>query len=401
MFFELKPTKDSNFPCHHQLTNSLVLNTDHGWTDMNVDGVRCVYKGYNDTALTDQEFLSELVRNPVPKFTGNFLAFLVSGDSIIITHDIYRGTPIKQHRSEFLITNLPYDGLADVYADKILQIRDGQVTDVYFNPYQTVNNFQRLDDASVIAEIDDILNHTFETFLTKNTKPVKIFLSGGVDTLTCFSYLKKFTNNFEILAGERFDFTQFYCAKKSLIKDKLWGYRQLHHLREECVLVTGGCGDEYFLRSPVTVNMLLAAQGSSVLSELDKWADCYHAHYFLLDKHRRVFDQQQTDAKFLELVQDAGATRKQILNMLLHDHQHWHLENTLTFTPLKNLECTNLLLRASPELIVGQIMDSTVNRHLIHNNDPDLLQYLSVQKNVDTQENAWPLYQAYSEYIAR
>jgi hypothetical protein len=80
--------------------------------------------------------------------------------------------------------------------------------------------------------------------------------------------------------------------------------------------------------------------------------------------------------------------------MNLNDNQHWHLGNTLTFTPLKDIEITKILMGLPKEDLLGQIKNGDITRELIANNDQSLLQYLSDQKNTDLQKNLIQLYDA-------
>ena len=86
---------------------------------------------------------------------------------------------------------------------------------------------------------------------------------------------------------------------------------------------------------------------------------------------------------------------KNTLNVNLNDHQHWHLDNTLTFTPLKDLEITKIMLRMPQEDIVAQIFDGMISKELIRRNFPDLLQFVNRHKNVSNQTTLWRLYQQY------
>jgi hypothetical protein len=70
-----------------------------------------------------------------------------------------------------------------------------------------------------------------------------------------------------------------------------------------------------------------------------------------------------------------------VCNTVVNDWQHWHIGNTLTWTPLRDLELFKLCLRLPPELAKGQIMNSTVSRTLIEQNVPGLTSVLSDQKN--------------------
>jgi hypothetical protein len=66
---------------------------------------------------------------------------------------------------------------------------------------------------------------------------------------------------------------------------------------------------------------------------------------------------------------------------VVNDWQHWHLGNTLTWTPFRDLELFKLFLALPYEQAVAQIMNSAVSCELIERNVPGLTQVLSDQKN--------------------
>jgi hypothetical protein len=76
-----------------------------------------------------------------------------------------------------------------------------------------------------------------------------------------------------------------------------------------------------------------------------------------------------------------AATTAELCNTVVNDWQHWHLGNTLTWTPLRDLELFKLFLALPYEQAVAQIMNSAVSCELIERNVPGLTQVLSDQKN--------------------
>lgn len=67
--------------------------------------------------------------------------------------------------------------------------------------------------------------------------------------------------------------------------------------------------------------------------------------------------------------------------MAVNDYQHWHLGNTLTWTPLRDLEIYKMFLRLDVDSAISQIMDSTISLQLIELNCPGLSKVISDQKN--------------------
>ena len=214
-------------------------------------------------------------------------------------------------------------------------------------------------------------------------------MSGGIDTLTLFSYVKKFTDNYELCNYEHIDFTKFYCNKKHII-DQYWGYKQIHLWKEPSILLTGANGDENLLRSPATITLLLMHYGIELADVIKP--EHYHYRYLTADKLTTLYNTQRTDLNLIAISKDYQQLVKQLLNINLHDHQHWHFDNTLTYTPFKDLELCKIMLSLPKDDLLDQILNAGISRELIALNDPTLLDALSTQKNYNTQENLYKIY---------
>ena len=70
-----------------------------------------------------------------------------------------------------------------------------------------------------------------------------------------------------------------------------------------------------------------------------------------------------------------------LCNIVANDWQHWHLGNTLTWTPLRDLEIFKILLRLPLSHAINQIMNSEFSQFLIERNTPGATRFLSDQKN--------------------
>jgi hypothetical protein len=228
-----------------------------------------------------------------------------------------------------------------------------------------------------VNDIDSLLSKKIQQYAQQATEPIRVFLSGGVDTLLVYSYLRRYQIPHQLVWAEHCEHDAFWLANHADIC-KNWGYQQIHHWQESCVLASGAPGDEFMLRSPVTANQYLMHHGSSILQLLTEYPDCLHREYFKLQKHVKVFSDQMCNYRSAATDQDFNWS---VCNTVVNDWQHWHIGNTLTWTPLRDLELFKLCLRLPPELAKGQIMNSTVSRTLIEQNVPGLTSVLSDQKN--------------------
>lgn len=393
MFFEINNLPDGTFSNSSYLIRDLWLNHDEGWTTNDIGVARIIFKGYVESQEIDIEFLNQIYQDPTPRYQGNFLAVIVKANGeIVITHDRHRGTPLSMKQYPFSITNLPGKDLDPVWADRYITITENNVIDCeQFDPYgDTAITIQQRPE--IISRLDSVISSKVEQFVNHIQQPIKVFLSGGVDTLCLFSYLKKYTDNFELVNYEHIDFTSTYIKKKHLI-DQYWGYKQIHLWKDPTILLTGANGDENLMRSPSTTTLLLMHYGHDIFELLGP--ENYHYEYLTAEKLHATYEDIRSNVDNQELVKDYQALCDQILNINLNDHQHWHFDNTLTWTPFKDLELCKIMLSMTEKDLLDQIMNAGISKELIEMNDPTLLEGLSNQKNRNTQENLQDIYSRY------
>ena len=370
MFFALTNTSKNNFPCQHTLPNGLVLNTDEGWETHHINDHHIVFKGYANN-YNSHNLVQLLIDQHTPCIKGNFCAVITHNNSTKITHDTDRSFPLWT--DAYTITNLqPLE--QQIWADCVLTVdRDFSIHKQWYQPYQ--KNTQSLTDDQIIDQVHETIQETYEQFLTHNTKPLKIFLSGGLDTTTSWAYLDKFTKQYEIVDYEYMKYTNFYKRNCSLVRAH-WGYRQIHLWDHDCVLVTGGNGDENFLRGPNTLGMALKQHGVTFQDILQP----NDYHYWYLSK-KDIND--SIDAWY----NDCDDVEDWILNRNINDHQHWHIDQTITFTPFKDISILASILTASKNLLVAQAKHGEINRQLIKKLDADKITKISTQKNLNPMEH--------------
>lgn len=373
MFFSINQTPQENFSHHWQLGN-FAVSTDAGWNQTDIEDYSIVFKGYADK-LDLSELLADVSLEQLPVTTGNFCAivFNQSTQELKIKSDLYRSFPI--YIGDKVVTNLIPQSKT-VWADSLLTVDKDFITSE-----QKFDVIGELDETHVssIEEIDSLISNKILKWSMHNRLPIRIFLSGGIDTLLVYSYLKKLGIDHTVEWNNHIDYDKFWLANHNDIT-KFWAYNQIHHWNEPCVLATGAPGDEFTLRGPTTCNLFLMHHGTSILQLLTKKESYYHRDYFSLDKHVMLLGKQMTSFVPYMSKQDMMWN---LCNINVNDWQHWHLGNTLTFTPLRDLRLFKLFLQLPIELATGQIMDSAVSRWLIEKNVPGLTKVLSDQKNTD------------------
>lgn len=377
MFFSLEKQSNESFP-HHYLLGDLVLNTDRGWHQWSEPEHIYVFKGYAEGSDL-QALLGAIKDNQV---LGNFCIFdldLRDGSIKVVTNQ-WRGFNIFYMDQERL-SNLFTDGYT-IWNDSTIETT--QSLDLIETKIDIIG---QIDPTPLSADkaldiIDARLRTRIKNFLVNNSLPVKVFLSGGIDTMLVWSYIKNLTDDYEMVFGNIIEWDRFWCMNQHRVKSQFWAYQQINHWLDPCVLTSGAPGDEFMLRSPTTANLWLMYHGTSVPEEMGKITNALHAEYFSQHKHRELFDQQRVSDSVRRIISKSREDfHWELCNIVANDCQHWHLGETLTFTPLRDMEIFKTLIRLDLDNAIKQIANSDLSCQLIGRNDPGLLAYISDKKN--------------------
>jgi hypothetical protein len=240
-----------------------------------------------------------------------------------------------------------------------------------------------LSREEVIVAVDKIIKQKFKDFLKENTLPVKVFLSGGIDTTMLYGYLRKATTNFKIQLNKHVDHDWFWLTNHADLA-KYPTYKNIHHWKDPSVLLSGRPGDEYFLRGNVSLaNMVLMHHGIDLLEVLadSKFKNCLHYNFMTRPEYLKTIKQDQENKHIQAMVKNKVLLDYTICSRCLNDFQGSHIGNTLTWTPLRDLEILKLFLRLDIDDLLMQMLDSSISKELIARLDPALLNLLSGQKN--------------------
>jgi hypothetical protein len=368
MFFSIAFKPQQNFPCAWQLGN-LICSTDQGWQMTTLGNCKVLFKGYTEQAPIEQ-MLPVILQNTRP--LGNFCAIALHDNQVTVHTDYWRSFPIWTDANRE-VTNLQPVG-QQAWCDATI-ICDSQlnITTTYRDVIGLIDS-TTLEHQQVLEQVDAILLKRITDFVNQRPAPLRVFLSGGVDTMLIYSYLQRIGAEHELIDYLHVDYDDFW-RKNSHHLDQFWGYSQIHHWLKPAYLASGAPGDEFMLRSPVTANLYLIKHGSSIPDQLKLNPDCMHREYFNRKKHLDIFSHQaatQIDTKNLY---------QYLCNVVSNDYQHWHIGHTLTWTPLRDLEIFKLMLRLPFESAVAQIMNSEFSKELIERNCPGLSSWISDQKN--------------------
>jgi len=372
MFFSVSTDIDQRFPNNHQV-NNLWVNCDDGWQRTDTT----FYKGYTD----------------------NYCRITIDSDGASIDHSQPRSFPLWYQ--EGIVTNID-SSLTPAWADDVVCMDvSGKITTAKINIDLTVPT-----QTLTIDQAQEQIRQLLDKKLTQVPDNLKLFCSGGLDTLLLYSMLFG-RCSFELITHEHYEHDQFTKTNQSALS-KFWGYSvawgprgytKIHHWAEPVWLATGSHGDEYFLRGPAVIAMLTAWHNINFGQLLADNPNCYHYYHF--NKYAELWTdawdnrfQLQKDYPTVELL------NQQIMNILVNDHQHWHLGNTLTWTPYKDIEITRILLRCPINELIPQFLNGQLSKDLIIDYNPAIVDYLSQYKNHNPRENLPKLIENHAKSVA-
>lgn len=393
MFFSISKTKsDSRFHNHYWI-NGFNVSTDDGWSRTEtINGTTLFYKGYSDTNMIEN-IAEDFEYNTKPRYTGNFCVILVYDNKVVITHDIDRSFPLKYYSND-KISNLPYPNNVKIedhiWSDSIVEYTNNGINKIFFENFYNVDVSETISLSDCKKDIEEILSKKVNN-LNKISNTINIFLSGGIDTTMVYSLLKKYyTQNINIITKEIFEFTEFTTKNMdSLLNHSgTWGYKQFHHWKQNSFYATGGMGDEIFLRGPTTAALWCAWHDVNLLKELENINYAYHKKYFLLEKNKKIIDYYWSNRRNIqEEFSNYSDLCWQICNMVSNDHQHWHLENTISWTPLKDIRIIKNILKLPKDIILKQIIHGIVDLEIISKLHPEMKKHICTHKNHNQYDN--------------
>lgn len=359
MFFTIAPTPDTRFPNHHAMGDEW-FSHDNGWVQQGASW----YKGYNHDNINH----------------GNFARITATEQGIQIEHDRYRSFPLWWDSESGVLTNLMGSG-ASLWADDVVTYNTQGITTAKRDVIGTVDTSE-LNLATVVDYVCDNLVQKFEALERDYPGiPRKLFVSGGVDTVLLLAVARYTGVKVDVLQHEFFYYDKFANANIEQLRQQHWAYAQIHHWPQPTMLLTGSCGDEFMIRGPYLVALWSAWHGIDLVFQLQQTTG-YHTGYFLKDKNKKVLENFYYNQ---ESLRDQYPTKRdllwQMLNTNLNDHQHWHLGDTLTWTPFKDLELSKQILRLNQEDLMSHIVDATINKEVIKRLCPRALELVSDTKN--------------------
>lgn len=372
MFFNISKNLDISFP-NSQNFGSFVINHDNGWTVCD----EFMYKGYIDNGVLSIKSKDQI--DDHLNLDGNFC---------IIKYDNQKLHVISGRRQKFPIFQKESD-LSNLYKSEI--IHEGNLIisgeDIFAQP-QKKFEFKnlKLTDDEIFKKIDILIDNKIKNFRT--TEPLKIFITGGLDSILLTAYVLKNKIPYKLINCEHAEMDHFTCFHRNYIIKNFWAYSTIQHWKTDSILLSGSHGDGAMLRSSIQAKLIFDFHKDDLIELIKTNNSFYHSFHFLKDDNLKNYASIK-NLKFNNIVD----LKNYIIDRFSRDYQHWHLGNTLFFSPLNDSELLNLFLNFSYETMKFQLLDGAISKKLIEMNRPGLLKLLSVYKNHNYFEKTADLYE--------
>lgn len=379
MFFHISQNKNNNFPNCIKLNQTFFANLDDDWQIINDEKNLILFKGL----IGIQNLNIESIKK---EKEGSYTAIVVDNDNNIhILHDQFRSYPLFYNKEKKIITNLyqenMYGGnryeLEKIYSDNVLQINEkGEIIINQNNiEYNIPTEKHSLNDA--VYKINELLNKSISAFCDTNKKPIKIPITGGVDSLLIYSILKNKKINFEILDFEhkewdyflRQNFKDILKTSKQFIVSSIWK-------DQSNVVANGHYGDQIFMREVWLLILFCRLNDINYNDIKDNFKSSYNYEFFV--KQEKLLNKELTKECYSI---DKNKIIGKMFSFLHAVELIWHINKTYYWTPLKNLQIFKIILNLNTKDFIDNAFNCTIQRRLIELNCPETLDLLSDKKN--------------------
>jgi hypothetical protein len=283
-----------------------------------------------------------------------------------VYHPVLRGFPLYESNGE--LTNLAIGGYVVVSYDEPKIPNDTPLS---------------LEDASIVIG-DILLENTRNFYKYNNVERMNVLYSAGLDTLTTWAVLDSYTKDYTLTAyipkeddttvhkflgrvrGYNSDLVDF-------VSSKYWGYDISSLFKEPNWYLTGYYAETYQYRDGEAINALANYQDKKI-DELAKETDYL---YWFLKRPTVVAKYKDSMMQF----ENEEALKQYLYSTIFYDHQNWHIDNNMTFSPFADIRIPQTIHRMSVEDITLNCTTGLVQRKIVERFNPQLLSLLSDYKN--------------------
>lgn len=377
MYFEIAKKFNINFPKFYKIKNFCV-STDLGWKQMNGRYGDIIYKGYA------YEDLEAFLRNHDPSTLltprGSFTAIMSKDDKVYIVSDNSRQYPIFVNPKDTILTNLTKHDTV-VYADVSLCIDcgSGEVQKHYHKTlFEKQVDVSLTDTSSMILQT---LNSDISYFKNTYKNPIKVIPTGGIDSTLLIALLKHNNVDFEVIDYEYKKWTYFYKKNRKEVDENIPSrmFMKVGHSwgEQPTTLANGWHADQHFFRLYLPFIVFCKMKSLDFKETLEANKDSYS--YDKL-KHK-IGERMQDSLSVIDGIVDLESGYNKIFEIIRASFQPWTFEQTLYWSPYKNIEITKHILQMNDDDVIKNTMEASVQRHILEQIDPNLLDVITPTKN--------------------
>lgn len=353
MFFYL----GRNCPLKSMIQVSEDIFLDKGWTSKSINNKIVHYKGYS-TECKLSENIGEIIDGYRP--AGKWSA--ITQDKQVLYPKL-RSFPI--YTDGTIRTNIPFDNLtSEVYETEKIQRSHHKIT---------------LDEAA--HKINYILTDNIHNFMKYNqVDRLRVLFSAGMDSLTVWSIVDNLSYHYDLYAHipkGNISHADFFGVKQEydsdlipLLRQKFWGYKMTSCLNDKNWYTTGFYSERFQLRE-VSTGHAFANYYDKNLWEIPKETD--YLYHFL----QRSECKKNTAPRFV--------TESDLLDWcnesVYYDHQMWHIDNNLHFSPFFDIRITQVMNELSLEDIIHNALTAYIQKKIIEMNNSLMLSLVGDYKN--------------------
>ena len=333
------------------------LFLDEGWNQKN--GIW--YKGYSTECILEDS-IYDIVNGYQP--SGKYCV-ICNGE---VYYPMLRGFPVYVLGNQK--TNLKLDDFeAEIYEPR---------------PMPDIEPVLSLDEASIL--IGDILvENTKNLYKYNEVDNMTSLCSAGLDTLTVWAVLNQVTQDYNFslyipTIDDMVDMRSFNGTRRNYSSDLLdkvgkdnWGYFHANFYEELNWNITGYYAEVYTYRDGEAINAIANYHGKRI----DELADESDYLYWFLKRPNIVERYKDSMMQF----DNEEELKKFLWSTIWFDHQMWHLDNNINFSPFADLRIPTIVNRMSVEDITHNCVSGQIQRNIINRFKPEALCLLSDYKN--------------------
>jgi hypothetical protein len=328
------------------------VSTDAGWHSKG----HVLYKGYCvdqslEQKVTDRNFIEQ---------SGNYVILDFSDGGASIRYDNSRSFPMYYdgHR----VTNYQDTSLTAVWFDGAVKYRDNK-WEFEFRKENKIKYPSGMKNLNKEQLVDRYCEYLVSCCNIKTPLPFFCANSNGVDSLVIKSAFDYCGIDYQLVDNN---------SKR--LKYLGWGYKQIFVTDTPHIQLTGFCGDELMLRNPLYVQWLLDPYNINLIDEFDKVEHSYMKGFF----NKKYKEKILINFGKIKTIPEAY---EHMTNVAVNDYQIWHIDQTLTFTPFRNIKMALECLRADPDTMLDQVIHAGLSKDIIRRLNKRNLDLISTHKN--------------------